>query len=295
MRYYYLDNEKKPQGPHTAEELKSFLSSGMISADTLVASAGESSWKSLASVFSRLEEVKSSTWNNCSHCHANLGSDHVTAVCPECGKTMYCSKRGVWGTFVYVVRNAFNFRGRAGRREFWLFYLVYYIINIILSEIAQYCTAEQTRIFELNAVMPGDSLQSVIDALSKYFSDTVVVASVSVVSLYCLIMLFPFLSVSVRRLHDIGISAAPVICGCVSYMLIVVSLSGLFLMTSYLFDLVASSQVIDIQPAITELLMMLILGISVISFILISIFMVVCMFIPGHTGPNKFGPAPCIK
>lgn len=299
MRYYYLDNEKKPQGPYTVEEMNTFLNSCLISEDTLIASAGESTWKSLSSVFSALEEVKSSMWNNhetvCPYCHAIIASDNSSSVCPECGKSMYCPRRGCWRTFVYVIKNSFNFRGRAGRREFWFFYLVYYLVYILLSEIVRYSTAEQTEAYELNIEKSGDSFLPVIEALTNYFSDTVVIASVSAVSLYCLFMLIPFLSVSVRRLHDIGISAAPVIAGCVSYTLVTVSLFGLFLMSSFLSDIVLSMQDIDIQEAIIAFILMLILIVSAICFFLISIFMMVCMFIPGHPGSNKYGPAPSVK
>lgn len=299
MRYYYLDKEHKPQGPYTVDELNSFLKSGLISEDTLIANAGESTWKSLSSVFSETEEVKCSTWNNhetnCPHCQAILRSDNISSVCPECGKSMYCPKRGLWGTFIYVIRNAFNFRGRAGRREFWLFYLVYYLIYLLLSEIARYYTAEQTRVYELNVENTGDSFLPVIECIRNYFSDTVVIASLSIVSLYCLLMLMPFLSVSVRRLHDIGISAAPVIFGCISYALVAICLIGSLLMSFFLFDIISFTHDINMQTAIIALIMMLVFVISAIFFFIISIFMVVCMFIPGHPGSNKYGPAPSIK
>lgn len=301
MRYYYLDKEKKTQGPYTVEELKTFLQSGLISEETLVASAGESSWKSLASVFKSLEAEKSSTWNSnetrCPYCSAALDSDNPSAVCPHCGKSMYCPKRGIWGTFVYVIRNGFNTKGRAGRREFWLFYLVYYLIYLLLTEISRYLTSEQTKVYELQLAeepMEENFLLPIMNAMSSYLSDTVVCVSLSVVSLYCLLMIFPFLSVSIRRLHDIGISATPVYLGCMLYITGMLSFLALILIPYPLNESILFTEGFDNQ-ATMMLFALSCACISALFFLLTSIFMLVCMFIPGHPGSNKFGPAPSIK
>ncbi len=68
-----------------------------------------------------------------------------------------------------VVDNYCNFNGRAGRAEYWYFFLFNVIVSVVLSGLA-------------NAV-PALSVLSVI---------------------YSLAMLLPGLGVAVRRMHDIG-------------------------------------------------------------------------------------------
>jgi uncharacterized membrane protein YhaH (DUF805 family) len=74
--------------------------------------------------------------------------------------------------FLAVIKNYAGFSGRAGRREFWMFYLVYILIFIALAIVG--------------AILP-DSIALVSSALTGIFA---------------LAMFIPTLAVSVRRLHD---------------------------------------------------------------------------------------------
>ncbi len=75
------------------------------------------------------------------------------------------------------IRNSFRFSGRTTRREFWMFYLV----NLILSCLIPFLTG-------------------MIIGFVGGTSD----AAIAVTYLYLLFMLLPAVSISVRRLHDIG-------------------------------------------------------------------------------------------
>lgn len=291
MRYYYLDNEKKPQGPYTVEEMNSFLNSGLISEDTLIASAGESTWKSLSSVFAALEEVKSSTWNKheflCPYCKHSLSSD--SHLCAHCGKSLYCPRKGLFATFFYVIKNSFNYKGRAGRREFWLFYLTYFLFYMFFSWLDNHLS--QPVIFDSESIDDSNvSLSELSNHMMNSYTD--VILSSSFISIYCLLMLFPFLAVSVRRLHDIGISAAPVVVGSISYIIGTCSVFAFLCnLPDTSFEVIKDAQFIDIKLVVYSLLVLL----SYLCFFLTSIFLLICMFIPGHTGINQYGPAPLSK
>ncbi|MGG3469541.1 DUF805 domain-containing protein [Neobacillus pocheonensis] len=71
--------------------------------------------------------------------------------------------------FLKVVKNYAGFAGRARRKEYWMFILVYFIFNIVLS-IAE-------TIFDINQVLT---------------------------TLFGLALLLPTLAVTARRLHDTG-------------------------------------------------------------------------------------------
>jgi uncharacterized membrane protein YhaH (DUF805 family) len=74
--------------------------------------------------------------------------------------------------FLAVIKNYASFSGRAGRREFWMFYLVYILIFIAISIVS--------------AILPS-SIAIVFSILTLVFA---------------LGMFIPTLAVSVRRLHD---------------------------------------------------------------------------------------------
>lgn len=78
--------------------------------------------------------------------------------------------------YLKVVRDNYaNFKGRARRKEYWMFFLVNFIISFIIS-----------------------SIFTVVAMTSK------LPALASVGYLYSLAILLPSLAVAVRRLHDVG-------------------------------------------------------------------------------------------
>ena len=81
--------------------------------------------------------------------------------------------------FLKVVKNYVGFDGRAQRKEFWMFTLFHFIIYIVLGII------------------------DIVIGTYSYMSNIGLFTG-----LFVLAMLLPALAVSVRRLHDIGKSAA---------------------------------------------------------------------------------------
>lgn len=88
--------------------------------------------------------------------------------------------------YVNVIRNHYaDFRGRARRREYWMFYL----INMLVS-LALYLP------FAVQAASAPDPATVTPSGLA--------LLSLVVAGLYSLFVLIPSLAVSVRRLHDTG-------------------------------------------------------------------------------------------
>ncbi len=84
--------------------------------------------------------------------------------------------KGIWATYGYCFSNAFNYDGRARRKEFWFYQIAFLIVSIISICI----------IFFL--------------ALAGESEDLLLVG----IGLVQLVHLFPSLSLCVRRLHDIN-------------------------------------------------------------------------------------------
>ena len=82
----------------------------------------------------------------------------------------------IWTWYISCLKKYAVFKGRAGRKEFWSFILVYYIISIFIYAIGM-VLIKTTGIFYIGTLL---SL------------------------LYHLCLTIPNLSVTVRRLHDIG-------------------------------------------------------------------------------------------
>jgi uncharacterized membrane protein YhaH (DUF805 family) len=92
-----------------------------------------------------------------------------------------------------ALRNKFNFSGRASRAEFWVFFVVNYLILLLLGVLAFAAVLGLVKVPGL----PGLGM-AVIGLL----------VGVGIVALVALLMLIPMLAVVVRRLHDSGRSAS---------------------------------------------------------------------------------------
>lgn len=85
--------------------------------------------------------------------------------------------------FIHVMKNTFNFSGRARRKEYWMFALMTFVISFVLTMID---------------IFAGLEFAPEVGVLSTIFG---------------LIILIPSLSVTVRRLHDTGRSGAWILIG----------------------------------------------------------------------------------
>ena len=148
-----------------------------------------------------------------------------------------------------------QFSGRAGRREFWLFMLVHYIIGAVLSAVDL-------------MVFFGGSIDRILDESFPLFPIT---------TIYGLLVLIPGLALSVRRLHDIGRS------GWWQALVAFWPLTGVFGFLVAALDESGSSAEALALPGILTL-------ISLIAAVIGSIILLVFAVRKGDDGDNAYGP-----
>jgi uncharacterized membrane protein YhaH (DUF805 family) len=85
--------------------------------------------------------------------------------------------------YLNVLRKYFVFRGRARRREFWMFYLFHTLISLMLIFVY---------------IVSAFFSENLINVFHYYF--------IFIILPYHLAMIIPYLTVSIRRLHDINCS-----------------------------------------------------------------------------------------
>lgn len=93
--------------------------------------------------------------------------------------------------FKYVLKNWKNFNGRATRYEFWMFYLAFYLVTIITSMV---CTAFTVILMVLIEATGGSEELILIGLIPMCL----------ILFAVMIITLVPYISLTVRRLHDIN-------------------------------------------------------------------------------------------
>ena len=296
MKYYYLNEDKKPQGPYSENELAAFKQSGLINDETLAAVAGDSKWRRLGDLLNKEVEADCSTWNKelgkCPHCEQMLEGNSVPEICPHCQKSIHGANRGLWYAFLYAIRNSFNYKGRATRTEFWGFYLFSYIISLAVGQITGIFVSEQQAIMEQEAAALDENATpaDLVRILSDFFTDPSVMVSEGISAVISLALFIPMLAVTARRLHDTGRSVAGLIAGCVSYIALFVSFAALIViigsnLEAILGDAFKMDESAELVGAFTAMM------VSFVVFCLISIYLFVMMVLPSTPGSNKYGPS----
>ena len=104
--------------------------------------------------------------------------------------------------FIKALKQYADFKGRARRKEYWMFYLFYMIYSIPIM---------------------------IIDLIIGYQIGSFEISPVSI--LFSLAMFVPSLAVTVRRLHDVGKSGAMILIGIIPiigtiYLLVLLATEG---------------------------------------------------------------------
>ncbi len=220
--YYYLNQQREPQGPHSFSQLAELMANGRINPTTLVACKGGENWEPLGSLLSREDPEKKDipplprAVGQCPSCKRELSNDlsgnKLPSRCPGCGTDLYPAKRGIWGNFRHAIRNAANFKGRATRAEYWSFILVSAIIFILLhisvaiaALVGTFITSVVTGTFLPDANIPL-SEQNITPAGDSFgiVPLSILIIGVVVIIGWLLYMIVPAYSVLTRRLHDAG-------------------------------------------------------------------------------------------
>lgn len=187
MKYYYLSADKQIQGPLSGSEIFSMRRDGIINDDTLLAVAGDNSWRPASSYIFETEESDCSTWNNTGEATVDEGTN---------------SSKGILSRIACSIGYIFTWKGRINRGRFWL---AFGILVAICSLI----------IFSPTWVFSPELAQSIIDKASAGQSDMDYLKELDwyiILYAYFLIvswpvLLFSCLSFLVRRFHDVGFSA----------------------------------------------------------------------------------------
>jgi len=111
----------------------------------------------------------------CKQCRKEIVKD--SKYCRYCGYKILIEDStalGVFGTLTATFRKSIDFRGRASRREYWLFVFAIYTTSFILGSLEE--------LLDLYPEVEGSVFSSV----------------------FSLIIIVPWLSVGIRRMHDVG-------------------------------------------------------------------------------------------
>lgn len=168
------------------------------------------------------------------------------------------------GWFVFCWKKAFDWSGRARRREFWFFVLFDRVFILLLTAIAYMSIRDWT------VAEDGVRLPNGFPALW---------ASLALLG-YWIASFFPFFAVTARRFHDLGRGAGWVLAVMVAQILAVIG------------NVVQILQVVaafNAKSGVTQVPDNLFLQTSVGLWIFLAVFV---FLRAGTPGANRFGPSP---
>ena len=174
----------------------------------------------------------------------------------------------LWGYFVRCITKKYSdFSGRARRKEWWsyiLFQLLIFIVPVVLfvaTSVGEMISDPDT--MQYMSQNPDDEEYIYFMSGNVYFWAMMIVG---------LLLFVPWLAVTCRRFHDVGLS------------------TGLFWVVgglTILNNVVAL--LVMIEPGVVP---HAVTSISKILSYLTGLVVLVVAFIPGKTGPNAYGPDP---
>lgn len=301
MKYFHLTPDKQTRGPYSAAEMRALRASGAIDDDTLAAAAGETAWRPYRELNLGEESgaepppIAPRALGACPFCGQEIVALETPAECPHCGKTLHPGTGNLWLNFLSCMRRYVCFRGRAGRTEFWSFFLFYFLITYVVSNVWDFAVMGLYDIpFDLKEQVRAAGESAAVFALMKQYWVGCLV-SVAGEYLFPLVFVLPFYGVTVRRLHDRGHSAASVVLSLIGYACLYGGIAGLI---SLLFPLVDQpeqaeavfEQIIRHQDAALAATGAA-LSVGLILLCATGIYMFVCCLLPTKKGPNKYGPS----
>lgn len=119
----------------------------------------------------------------CTYCE--LESYSNDSVCEHCGRPFETKqtlvKDNIFQYYINAIKQYANFNGRCGRKDFWMFMLVNFMIIFF-------------------GLFLGLLILTIL--IESVLSYVVILIMIVITFFYSAFMLFPTLSISVRRLHD---------------------------------------------------------------------------------------------
>lgn len=277
--YYYLNDQREAQGPHTAEELQAMLASGQLTPQTLAAPAGSDRWMPLEEAL----RPQSGEAGPCPSCRQGLSctQGQLPEQCPVCHYRLRAANPGsLWQAFLMGFRKYATFRGRATRTEFWGFYLFVTLAGFLLQAL---CNVFAQVAISPEAVKGMEALGNDPQAL---FSSGLFLALCGIGIIYVLFELFtiiPFMALTVRRMHDTGWSGWWFALHLASFPIIGAGI-GMIMAESVAANGNAGDSVSVLSGSLLALGSLLYLATALLIFIL-------CL-IDSQRGANKYGASP---
>ena len=312
--YYYLNDARQPQGPHTLDELQAMLKTGKLAADTLAAPRGGDSWVALSTLLNTTTAAQHTPQQvgNCPACRAELSTEmgELPQRCPGCGYRLRpANPASLWQHFVQALCKTFVLKGRATRMEFWCFFLFCTIICLLYQMIMEFLMVGAM------AILGSEEMVDII----------IIIALALVGMLIGLLLTIPQITVTVRRLHDVGKSGKWLLAAVLLYAIATCGVAG-FAYKTYS-DVVSTppdARPITVEQVVTgteattasELLtpeeeeeydiindkvfdairhnIPLLIGGVVLPYLLclfISLYILIICFLDSNHGPNRYGPS----
>ncbi len=281
--YYYLNESKEPQGPHTLDELRALLAVGKLQPDTLAAHRGAANWVTLAELLAPSAEPvelpafpAAPSAGKCPACTHGLTAPDgkLPERCPSCGYRLRALNiHDLWQNFVLALRKSFVLRGRAPRIEYWSFVLFSTLITTVLITIMQVALVAMLPTEAVTALESPETANE-LDALPSTAMTAMLVMG-GVYFLVNLAVMVPQLTVTVRRMHDAGYS-------------------GKWLLLYALLCVICIWGAVSLEGSDGNMQTITFVGI-LLSFLLIFalfIFFFILTLLDSNRGPNKYGPSP---
>lgn len=289
--YYYLNENKEPQGPHTIDELRALLATGKLQPDTKAARKGDPGWRDLQAVLDAPVQVmsmarQSAPAGTCPACATELSAtdNQLPERCPGCGYRLRAFNiHDLWQNFVLALRKSFVIKGRAPRIEYWSFVLFSTIIlNVFLTalQIVAVSMLPTDAVAALDASLESDHMPEQLagGVLIMLFLLGIVYFAIN------LAVMVPHITVTVRRLHDVGRSGKWLLG---YFLLIALWMVSLIAMVAALAPYEAATDTPDIVAAFPIAFIVMLL----ITFAY-SLYFFILTLLDSQRGPNKYGPSP---
>lgn len=287
--YYYLNENREPQGPHTLDELRALLATGKLQPDTKAARKGDSTWSDLQAVLDTPVQVmsvpaQSAPAGTCPACATELSAanNQLPERCPGCGYRLRAFNiHDLWQNFVLALRKSFVIKGRAPRIEYWSFVLFSTIIVQVFLTVLQIVAV---------GMLPEDTLTALDNPGANNMPDELPTGALIMLFVLGLVyfllnlaVMVPHITVTIRRLHDVGRSGMWLLGYFVLLGVWILSLLAMVAALPFLSQTEATPYD-SVLPIMFVVMLLITLAACLYIFIL--------TVLDSQRGPNKYGPSP---
>ena len=287
--YYYLNENREPQGPHTLDELRALLATGKLQPDTKAARKGDSTWRDLQAVLDTPVQPlsappQSAPAGTCPACATELSAtnNQLPEQCPACGYRLRAFNiHDLWQNFVLALRKSFTIKGRAPRIEYWSFVLFSTIIVQVFLTVLQIVAV---------GMLPEDTLTALDNPGANNMPDELPTGALIMLFVLGLVyfllnlaVMVPHITVTIRRLHDVGRSGMWLLGYFVLLGVWILSLLSMVAALPFLSQTEATPYD-SVLPIMFVVMLLIALAACLYIFIL--------TVLDSQRGPNKYGPSP---